>query len=695
MKTENLIGIEKHIKLINDRLIDLKSNKGGIFCISGEEGYGKSNLINRIAESAAEKSKEVKVSITQNQAPIGNFNLSQIQPLLPFTKTMEKLLTGETFNKSSALSHFLKNAGITMLASVPLIDTVFYAVKELGRDWRDYQKDKFSEIQNKSKNSTIKDFFDSFLSIANKSPLVICIDDFQWADVPSIELLNLFADNISKIPVILVLAYRKSVLDSIASPMLEFINNKIDNIDIFNIELKEFGKEEISHLAKIYIQNYKVNITFENWLVDNTYGVPAVVIEYLKYFAENNPLNEKGDLIENFYNQDFLPSNIYVNFSKSIENLSEDDRNILSICSAEGREFTALVSSQLINKDILTTIKKLKHLQIKTGIIKSIGAHNRYGVKTTIYEFTQAFYKKYFEDNLEYEEKVALHGQIASILKQKYYEADSDAIKSQIAPYLAAHSVESGDNETAKSMILQSAKTAKEFGNKEIVEELFERFNSLDSSEIPDESNPDYLAFKEIITNVGDKVNTIDNGLPVAEETGFNSNQGSVNSQDFSSARKIAVEYYHKKKYGEAADYSLNYYNKNELDLRLAEKSQLLSIAIKSYIELNDLNSADRYAEIALKLVSDNNDPIAECFIMNTLAIYKYYKNDMNTAIEYLKRAANKSILLSPELKLLTITNIALISEEIEPQKSKTYYNSIRRLSNQLQFEFFAEDVFQ
>ena len=695
MKKENLIGIEEHIKIFNDKLLDLKSNKGAIFCISGEEGYGKSNLINMIAESASEKLKDIKVVIIKIQAPIGNFNLGQIQPLMPFTKTMEKLITGETFNKSSALSHFLKNAGITMLASVPLIDTVFYAVKELGRDWREYQKDKSTEIKSKSKNTATRDFFDSLLSIANKSPLVICIDDFQWADVQSIELLNLFADNISEIPILLVLSYRKSILDSIASPMLEFISNKINNKTIFNLELKEFQKEEISRLAKIYIPNYKVNLSFENWLFDNTYGVPAVVIEYLKYFAENNPLDEKGELIENFYNQDFLPSNIYVNFSKSIENLSESDRNILSICSAEGREFTALVSSQLINKDILTTIKKLKHLQLKTGIIKSIGAHIRYGVKTTIYEFTQAFYKKYFEDNLEYEEKVALHGQIASVLKQKYQEADTDALKSQIAPYLAAHSVESGDNETAKSMILHSAKTAKEFGNKEIVDELFDRFNALDNGNNLDEDNPDYMAFKEIITNFGDKLNAVDNGLPDTDNENLPTNSGGGYIQDFSSVRKIAVEYYHKKKYGEAADYALNYYNKNIDDLRSAEKAQLLSLAIKSYLEINDMSSANRYAEIALKLVTDNNDPIAECFVMNTLAIYKYYLNDVDTAIEYLKRAANKSILLSPELKLLTLTNIALISDEIEPGKSNKYYQTIRTLTNKLNFEYFAEEVFQ
>jgi predicted ATPase len=686
------IGIAKHIATLDKCLNDFKEGKGSILAVSGEEGYGKTYLLEAFAERAHEIMPSAKIIIEKNVSPIGSFNIANIQPLLPFIRVMEKILLGETYDKSSAMAKFMKSAGLTFLASVPVIDTLFYAVKEFSRDWRQYQKDKSSEKRGKSASSTTKEFFDTFSSMADKKQLIIMLDDFHWSDAQSVELLDLLAENIASIQIIIVVAYRKSIIDSQASPLISFVSDKVNKVpNIIGIELTELSKNDISHLIASNFVNYNANETFEEWLYNNSFGVPGVVAEYIRYFKVHSPFNSDGSLNDNFFNSDYLPATIHSAFSKTIEKLGDEDKNILSICASEGRECTAIVISNLLNTDVLTTIKKLRSLQQKSGIIRSIGAHNRYGVKTTIYEFTQAFYKKYFESLLEYEEYVALHGQISAFLKTKYNEAEAESTKHEIAPYLAAHSLEAGDEETAKSMLLVSAQAAQKFGNSKIIKDVFERFSEL--GVITDEDNPDAIAIKEIMRNLesSEKSEKPTNGI-TSDEISTDGNY-IVASQDFIAVRKVVVEYYHKNRYNEAVEYALNYLNKNEEDLRSSEKAQLLALIIKSYLEAGQTELAENYSDKALKLIEQHNDPIAECFVMNAMALLRYKQGRTEEMMSYLRKAAQKAIILSPELRLLTLSNIAILTEEQEPTKARRYFESVRRLSAALNYEQLAKQV--
>ena len=443
-----IIGQEENLAKFQDAFDRLKHDqKGSIICLSGETGMGKSFLMHRLTEKLHEES--VATVYVNSQAPIGNFNIGNIQPMLPFSRTVEKLLSRDYL---SAKKKFYKNAGITMLASIPITGDIFYAVKELGRDWREYKKDKSSR-GGKALNEALRDYFDTISSFVEKMPLVLFLDDMQWTDHQSVELLSYFADQIEDMPLIICVAYRKSLLESIGSPMISFIDEKTKKFDhVSEIELKPFSQEQIEICAKQSLENYNHSEIFLNWMQRHTIGTPGVVAEYMKYFLEYSPFDSEGNFKEDISTSEFLPTSVHTAFSQVLDKLSEEERNTLSICSAEGREFTATIVSSLLNTDILQTIRKLRHLQQTTQIVRSVGASMRYGVKTTVYQFTQAFYYNYFENSLEYEENQALHGEIAALLKQRYNDAESEAVRKEIAPYLAAHSVESGDKDTAKSV---------------------------------------------------------------------------------------------------------------------------------------------------------------------------------------------------------------------------------------------------
>ncbi|MFP4527414.1 MAG: ATP-binding protein [Candidatus Kapaibacterium sp.] len=695
-----IVGQDHNIALFRDKLNQAKKGQGSVMVIQGEAGFGKSHLMNKYLEIASEKNSGAIGIYVESQAPIGTFKVGNLQPLLPFSRAMEQMLDDKTVSPEKK---FALNLGMTFLAALPLAGDLFYAVKEMGRDYRQFKKDKSSaRLQNVS--SAAADYFDSICAFADKAPLALLMDDMHFSDAQSVELLNLLAEKASAHPLLIVLALRPSIMESQALPMLNFVQKQKPAGTVTFVDLPVLTRGEIREMCHIYFTGYKSNQEFEKWIKEHSFSVPGVAAEYLRYFAQYSPFDEEGNLVTNFEDNEFLPATLQSLFSQAIEDLSEDEKNILSICSCEGMEFTTTVVSQLLNMDMLTTIKKLRTLQNKTGIIRSLGARNRYGVKSTVYRFTQAFYQSYFENSLEYEEHIAMHSQIAELLKEKYDAASSEEIRRKIAPYIAAHSLAAGDEDTVKSMLMVAAEHAEQYGSPEMVKSAYDSFRNLENLKLSPEAageeivEKDDLRFLNLIRKAEDALSAgaIGNGETMAEgeEVEANGVNGAVISApiDFESLRREVVNAFHADDYRLAADIATDARG-DQLELHLSEKAQLLSLAINSYIMLGDFESAENMAAEALALIENRADPISDCFIYNSCALMSSHQNRPGEAYNYLTKAAERAQLLPAELRLLTMATIGLLMRQTSPDKAQQYIEAARMLSATLNFDEISAEL--
>lgn len=676
------IGREDNLQTIRNSFKKLDDGNGSIICIAGESGYGKTTLLKQVALESVNDFAIISIYV-QCQAPIGNFNISNIQPLYPFARAMEFLLNRKSL---SAERQFAINVGMTALTAIPFIGDLFYAIKELGKDWRQFKREKSSETSRRVSSATA-DFYDAMLSYADKKPYVILLDDMHWSDSQSIELLNLLAESISSTRILLICSYIPSILETQGSPILSFLNQNKTNPDVSEISLEPFNIEELRRLCRVYLPNYITNREFENWLMAKSFGNVGVIAEYLLYFKRNNPFDENGNLTPNFYSEEYLPATVHSAFSQSIEKLTEEERNILAICSAEGNEFTALVISQLLNTDVVTAIKKLKSLQNKTGIIRSKGAQFRYGIKTTVYEFTQAFYHSFFLDSLEYEESQSLHGQIAEFLKRKFNESNNESVRGEIAPYLAAHSSEAGDIETTKEMLLLAAKSAQKYGNTEIIQTAYENYKRLTADTPDDNLNYEFSA----IMNEISKSDSGGNGESSADQQ---IHSHFVVFPDFINIRRIAVEKFNSGEFQQAIESIFNFLKDNEAKLNIIEKIELIAILIRIYSEIREFEKAESEFIKGMKLLESVDEPIAGAFLLNSFALLKYEQGYYDEAFNILQKAAKISMKLSEEIQLMTLSNIAFVTTKINPKEAEKYVNVVRKLARQLRFEEFEKEFF-
>lgn len=688
MSETKIFGNSKIFELFKELLNRLSDKQGSIIAINGEAGFGKTTIINQLYYIAKEKNNIVS-ALTNCQAPIGNFKVGNFQPFLPFSRIAEQILKRKSKSAEKELAY---NVGMTVLSTIPIAGDLIFAVKELGKDIKQYKREK-SLGRFKQISKGVSEYYDLFTQFSENETLTIFIDDMHWSDSQSVELLHLLAEEIAKYPLLIVLTYKQSELDKHSLPLISFIQKyKKSTENTYNINLEPFDITELTEISRYFIPNYSPNKEFDDWLFEHSFGVPNVVMEYMKYFQRVSPFNADGTLIEGFGDNEYLPVSVHSALSHDLDKLSEEEKNILAVCSAEGREFTALIVSSLLNTDILTAIQKLRNIQKKTSIIKSLGPQFRYGIKTTVYTFTQAFYHSFFENTLEYEEHVALHGRISSLLKQRFEEEESEALRQQIAPYLAAHSLEAGDNETAKTMLLIAAEAAHQFGGNDIVQQAYNNYIMINKqSEATDETSPIDIAFKNIVVNANFNKNLESN----TEEKREIQIEDQIQKVDFQTIRRSIVEDFLAGRFHLSADKAMTYYKLHKDELTHTEKAQILGLIIKANTEIKNFNTAETYKEEALKLIKGEQDIIAECFILNAISHLLMKQDKMSEAIDILTESARNAFNQPVELRLLTLSNIAIFLQKTNPEKAKPYIDAVRRISANLNYQEFAEEVFQ
>lgn len=686
----SLIGSKNNLELIQKMVSDAKLKKGSIIFLSGEAGFGKTHILQYLMQEYSDKNAGIIPVYTECQAPVGKFRVGNFQPLNPFSKALDYILEKKYISAEMRLA---KNLGLSLLASLPLTDYIFYAVKEIEKDIKSYKQEK-TQANIANTENAIFDYYGAFKKFMEKSPMLLLMDDMQWCDAQSVELLNLFLENIEEIPAVIIIAYKPSLADNRAMPIYNFLRDKSRNhISVKHTELTVLNKTEIGKMTALFFDNYKSNDEFEEWLHEHSFGVPGIAAEYLRYFKQYSPFNSDGSLVTNFKGNEFLPSTVQTVFAQHLETLTDEERNTLSICAVEGVEFTALVVSKLLNVDVLTAIKKLRALQQRTNMIKSQGAEIRYGVKTTVYRFTQGFYQTFFENTLEYEEYVSLHGQIANFLKELFYNAQTEEEKQNIAPYLAAHSAESGDAETVKNMLLVAAETAKRYGSAELAQHMIEQYDALtglSAVQLTEEQNRQKM--RQIIDEMTGIIH------PNDENSQQNNGAGDPQSDqivdyglvDFKMIRRAVANDYQHGKYSAMVEKIRKYIEDN--DVVASEKSQLLIFEARAFTEAGDIKVAEEILNEAKELAEIHNDPSVLCLLYIAYANLDFARDEYVHSYGWLERAAIKSEQLPIELKLLTVINISAVYKRISPDKAGKYEQAARKMAESLNLKGLLSD---
>lgn len=192
-----LVGRESEFALLQESWDEAKQGKGRAVLLSGEAGIGKSRLVQSFAEQTAD---QPRFSYECHCSPFRTH--SAFHPMLvTFAHGLGFAADDPPEAKVSKLEGALEQAGLEPALVLPLVAVLLSL--PLPEEYRSVA------LSPEARRHRTFDFLIAWLTqVTKQRPVLLIVEDLQWIDASTLELLELFLERIHDLPVLALLTAR-------------------------------------------------------------------------------------------------------------------------------------------------------------------------------------------------------------------------------------------------------------------------------------------------------------------------------------------------------------------------------------------------------------------------------------------------------------------------------------------------------
>ncbi|MEW5936597.1 MAG: tetratricopeptide repeat protein [Candidatus Thermoplasmatota archaeon] len=293
-------------------------------------------------------------------------------------------------------------------------------------------------------------------------PIVLFLDDLQWADPTTLSLLHYLSRNTRKNRVLILGTYRpEDIMQSWdgRTHQLETAMQNMGREDLLErIELKRLSRSNTEALVNSSLGRADFGSAFYERVHKDTEGTPFFVLEVVKLLAEEGSIaqNDEGawHLMKQIEKLD-IPSKVYDVVKRRLDRLMKEQRRILDYASVVGEEFQSEIVGKAMGINRIHLLENLSEIEKTHRLIHS-------------------FQKKYRFDHAKIRE--VLYNGIIDELKQEYHRLIADTIAAlhkdsldEVISALAHHYYEAGDERAGEYLVKAGDKAKDGYANEEAI----------------------------------------------------------------------------------------------------------------------------------------------------------------------------------------------------------------------------------
>ena len=474
------VGREADLAWLDQHLTKALDSGGRVAFVAGGPGRGKTSLVNEFAYRSAEQHSDLITVFGSANAFSGLGD-----PYLPFRDALA-MLTGEVEAKwaggliSTEQARSLWELTPTTLSMLldhgPELLDVFVETHELGgraaaagaSDTRiNALRAQAARDRHGVQQTQLFEQYTAVLrTLAGDRPILLVLDDLQWADGASISMLFHLGRRLESAPILILSTFREEEValgrDGERHPLEKVVaelRRSYGDIRLGLDEAEETNERQFLN-SLLDSEPNAFGADFREALFDRTGGHPLFSVELLR------SMQESGDLIQDDRGRwvprpslkwDRLPERVEAVIQERVGRLEDELREMLSVASVEGEQFTAEVVAQVQEIQERHLLRQLSgELEKRHRLIHEQGEVHAGSRILSRYRFSHQLFQRYLYNELSAGERRLLHQEVAQTLQDLHAE-DLDEISVQ----LARHYREAGDVAQAVEQYMAAGKRAR------------------------------------------------------------------------------------------------------------------------------------------------------------------------------------------------------------------------------------------
>ena len=351
---QKLYGRENEIKKLLDGFEKVSTGKKQLLLVYGYSGIGKSVLINEIQKPIVEK---------RGYFVSGKFD--QLQRNVPYSaivsvfRELVRLLLSESEERllewKEKLQSVLGVNGQIVIDVIPEVELIIGAQPAVA------------DLDPAQSENRFKIVFQNFIGIfcRKEHPLVIFLDDLQWADSASLHLMELIMLDKDIRYLYLIGAYRDNEVSK-SHPLISLTKKlKQEGTSVDSIALEPLDLKRTSQLISDTFQcPEKKSEDLADLVVNKTNGNPFFLRQFLKTLHQEDLIYFKvkdlawhWDLTE--IEATDITNNVVDLMIRKLKKLSTDEQQVLQLAACIGNRFDLNSLSIIYEQTVETTAKEL------------------------------------------------------------------------------------------------------------------------------------------------------------------------------------------------------------------------------------------------------------------------------------------------------------------------------------------------
>ncbi|HVM07001.1 MAG TPA: BTAD domain-containing putative transcriptional regulator [Acidimicrobiales bacterium] len=247
---------------------------------------------------------------------------------------------------------------------------------------------------------------ESLTAIAAAQPIVLIVEDIQWADPASLQLLSLLAAELDRAPILIIATLR----DGDRSPTTAAALHSMRRAGAFTeLHLRGLAPEDVHRYAEL-VAAEPLEVEVTEAIAVRTSGNPLFVRELTRLLRSQRSLTAAA------VGSAPVPEEVRETISRRLDRLPEQCRNLLSIAASLGRRFDVDLLSRVSLVDQDSLLDQLEGA-IALGLVvedDDVALH---------FEFTHDLVREVLQRALGTSRRTRLHARIATAL---LHDPDAD-----------------------------------------------------------------------------------------------------------------------------------------------------------------------------------------------------------------------------------------------------------------------------